>query len=485
MTTTLAAAPTGSRVGFAAVGHRDTQLTLTVLPKAWRRNERRLVFSPGWPAGGQAAATLYETDRLHVDSTPVVDSLLRACLEVALASSNADSRNSALLVPDLPPSDEDLVTARPPSTGMELTAAADLLLLFDRLERLRPRAEDLVARATYSPLHRPLLYRRLLDDVYALANSARRGYRTVTSTRTAIRGQVDPTSVIRHQVLSDPQLVCRYQELTESTLLLSIVCTALDYIALGHGLRSPFGNRYSGPSLRRDAVALRRLFAQVNSLPVPVASGEGRRLRLSRLDLPWAEALLLSLTVLHAREHAPSNGTSRTSEALELSIPTDKLWESIVTQVLRRGGFSAVLNEPGQTSKTASDPWVRTRSEASRTYPDNVAWRAGELWVVDAKYKLRQASPTREDQYQTFAYSHLVQMRGRSPRHVALIYPDVGQTISWVRGGVQSSEDCLLHSIGVPFPSRSDVRSPTAWQRYVESASEYLDRSLTAAAREG
>ncbi len=253
----------------------------------------------------------------------------------------------SLIVPDFPSRIE-----MPGQVEIDLPnereATVDLLELLDRVDLLIPQAEDLTGATGRSALHRPLLYRKLLDEVLARMHSARRGYRGVSRTGAVIRGRVDTVSLIRHQATGDPRLRCHYDELTESTLLLGVICAALEWVAEGRGVRSPFEGRFSNENLRNDAVSLRRTLAEVNALPPSQALLVGSRLRLNRLDQPWSSALTLALHVLREQEYRPTSYGNTAAEAVELSVATNTLWERIVHHALARSGFHTVFTPTKQ-----------------------------------------------------------------------------------------------------------------------------------------
>ena len=68
MALTVAAAPTGARVGITAAGGASRQLLITVAPKVWRPGRSRNYSVATWPAGVHHDLTLYELDRLHVEA---------------------------------------------------------------------------------------------------------------------------------------------------------------------------------------------------------------------------------------------------------------------------------------------------------------------------------------------------------------------------------------------------------------------------------
>ena len=224
-----------------------------------------------------------------------------------------------------------------------------------------------------------------------------------------MRGRVESRSLARYQATGTPQLTCVYDELTESTQLLGVLCAALEAIADGEGPSSLLPAPFHELGIRHDAVRLRRLFGGVAALPYREALHAGRALRLSRLDQAWAPALRLALVLLEGLELQAGRSTFRDFRAVELSAETDKIWEWIVIPALTRTDFDAVLPQGRQQLGLNSDPWIsHPRVVRSNTHPDNIAFRDRSMFVVDAKYKTPKTAPSRDDQYQMFAYSHLV-----------------------------------------------------------------------------
>lgn len=477
MSLDLTAAPSGARVGFTAAADGTHQVVLTVAPKAWRAGPRRHLHVDGWTDATHHALTLFEADRLYVTAPDRgIETLLNACLDNAQDPTSDAGWSSALLAPAVRPQPSILSQATPPDNSPH--TPTDLLLLFDRLDLLHTTTDDLRGQAHHSPLHRPLLYRRFLDEVAAHIHTARRGYRAVTATRTTIRGRVDAGSIARHLRTGDPELLCRYDELTESTQLLGIICTALQAIA-ERSVPSPFTDRFAPHLLRRDAVTLRRMLAEVTALSATNALAVGPRLHLNRLDRPWQKALALALTVISEREHTAHQRGPRYTDAIELSIPTDKLWERVVTEVLIRGTFATVLPQRAQPPHLVVDPWLLPTA-AHNTHPDNIVVHDNHLWVVDAKYKAYPsgALPGRDDQYQMFAYSHLVGGPDRPTRRIMLIYPGNKAAQSWPRGRDPNAQPVLLTTATVPFPSAADARTPAAWNQYLDRAATHLTQEV-------
>jgi 5-methylcytosine-specific restriction endonuclease McrBC regulatory subunit McrC len=478
VTITLAAAPTGARVGLAFARKGDQQVSVTVAPKMWRPPGPRQLRSVQEPWRGHTDLSLYETERLQISTADTdVEGLIWELLGASRRmDSGSPSWDSSLLTPDIP------FKGGAPTGDLghrDLTSAtSDLLRLFDRVDLLHTTEDDLLGGASRSPLHRPLLYRRFIDAVAKQVETVRPGYRRVSEFRSTIRGRLDATSAVLWQAGAASGLTCHYESLTLSTDLLRCVCAALEWVADGRGAGSRLPNEYSDKALRHDAVALRRVLSEVAASNPRDALAVGRTLRLGRLDQGWSESLALTLMTLAELEVTASDAQASAVTAVELSVPSDRLWERIVTEALHRAGFENVIE---QARRLTSDPWVKSPRAYSHTYPDNVARQNLDVFVVDAKYKtpLAGVAPCRDDQYQMFAYSHLVQDRPRLVRAAVLFYPGSQPRAEWIRG---RSEDSLrpveLFAVQLPFPTPEEVASSKAWDRYMVDAGARLGREI-------
>jgi 5-methylcytosine-specific restriction endonuclease McrBC regulatory subunit McrC len=185
------------------------------------------------------------------------------------------------------------------------------------------------------------------------------------------------------------------------------------------------------------------------------------------------------MVVLEQRDPLPSHETYAESEAVELSVPTEKLWERIVHESLQHAGFEGV---EAQARTLTSDPWLQNPVAVSRTAPDNVAHTASDIFVVDAKYKTPSVKegPSRDDQYQMFAYSHLVRDLPRQVRAAVLVYPGGSASARWLRGpdGDLAKNAVQLFAVQLPFPSRSEVATSQAWARYLKTSGARLADEL-------
>jgi len=482
MSISLAAAPGGSRVGIVAGLGPSGQVLVTVAPKTWRVGAARQHMVESWPSG-HTDITLYETDRLHVRAPePWVEEMFSSILRRSLASADGEQQNweSTLLAPDVAPA------SWRPSTWSSatdvLSETANLLRLFQHVKLTTAPTTELSGRAARSPLHRPLAVRHFLDEVELRTAQARRGYRRVREERVSVRGRVAATSIARFASTGIPTLTCVYDELTESTELLGVVCAALEGIAEGRGVRSVFAIvGYDERTLRSDAVRLRRAMAEVRALTPAEALRVGRRLRLSRLDRPWATALRLALVLLSGMEILAAESRHRDFQADELSAESSKIWEWIVNAVLVRMGFDAVHQQGLSQASFNEDPWKRHPlgvAPSPNTNPDNIAVRATKVFIVDAKYKPPPPIPSRGDQYQMFAYSHLVRSEGREVAAAVLVYPGGGPATEWIRGRDPSPDPVKLFAAEVPFPQPADLMTASRWDQYLSRAARALQSDL-------
>lgn len=475
--TVLAAAPMGSRIGITAARRGTVQASITVAPKAWRQAVGRLRRADADAWGGHLDLTLFETDRLALrdlgaEQREVIEALLGASRR---ERNGVTSWDHSLLAPDVlrAGAAEAVGTGEVENSGTgEGSATVDVLRLFDRVQLLRGDSDDLITHEMRSPLHRPLLYKRYLDVVAGVLHVVRPAYRTVTELRSTVRGRLDPATVVDVLAGRASRVRCTFSELSLSTPLLEVIVTALEWIADGRGGRSPFVEEYGDRWLRHEAVTLRRALEAVPAAAPAAALRRGRRIRLGRLDQAWSSALRLALLVLAEVELTAAARGEATLDAVELSVPTEKLWERIVTAALEESGFDDVYPEGRQPAGIAEDPWLpfpkalMQSVAGSSTRPDNIAATAGTLLVFDAKYKTVTEAPGRADQYQMFAYSHLVQRLDAQVSAVVLVYPVERVTDTWRRGRDHPLSPVRLYAVGVPFPDPADLVGP-AWPRYL------------------
>ena len=154
--------------------------------------------------------------------------------------------------------------------------------------------------------------------------------------------------------------------------------------------------------------------------------------------------------------------------------------ERVVHLALTRSGFDPVMQPRTQPRDLTEDPWVASAQVVAKTRPDNVAWRELDVYVVDAKYKLprEHAPPSRDDQYQMFAYSHLVRDDPRQVRAAVLVYPGSQNVRIWTRGRDDRTDAVRLFATHIPFPQPGQVKDPLSWMRYLDEVGARLARQL-------
>ena len=89
-----------------------------------------------------------------------------------------------------------------------------------------------------------------------------------------------------------------------------------------------------------------------------------------------------------------------------------------------------------------------------------------------------QAAPSRDDQYQMFAYSHLVKGSGRNVQAAVLVYPGQDPTAQWLRGRDDGPDPVRLFSVYLPFPQPPDLLSHDSWERYLRGIGDHLETQL-------
>ena len=422
----------GKRIGLIAASAGRTQALIYVAPKTFEGGRTTDVALPSWSDDALNQVGLTETQRLHVydeAARTFMDDLVSRLTEKAEAHRGAGGAKRGSVESLLSQTSTPIAFRAPPrasdSPCEDSESESEVVELLNLLERtgfldLDSDAVDGVDR--HAPLLRPLLVRRFLDEFGRRMPQVRRGYRTVTERRGVVRGRVAASSLAQLQATGVPRLTCTYDDLTESTDLLRVLSAALEAIAEGRGRSSVFPGRYAEPVLRRDAVVYRRMFESVDPLPARSALLVGGRLRLSRLDQPWATALRLALRILASIQAEPANAGLEL-DAAEISVETEKIWERIVTAALKGMDPRLEVLTPRELSVAKSSQPLRAKMWSVTPEPDNVVVRDADMLVFDAKYKRAGGKPGRDDEYQMFAYSHLIGREAQPTTVLTLVYP--------------------------------------------------------------
>ena len=129
------------------------------------------------------------------------------------------------------------------------------------------------------------------------------------------------------------------------------------------------------------------------------------------------------------------------------------------------------------------------------------------MLVFDAKYKRAGAKPGRDDEYQMFAYSHLIGRTGQPTTALALVYPtnDTAPALEpseepaetepeseaavvavrgvrppeWPRGTIAggSAGAPVLFMLKLPFPGSANLL-PGAWPVYIDGVTKQLEEFI-------
>lgn len=464
---TFRASPTGKVIG-AAVLTGSTTLVVTVLPKVWRGSATPRLTEQHVVEGGTAFVSLHEGDALRLTGAGALLGALAAGLSQSSAT-DLGASGALLQLAQITPA--DFVPAAPEPDGG--VALLDLLNLLDRA-RFASGDRDVVGGIDRHPVLRLLLHRRYLAALEPLMDGVRPTYVEHQDTLATPRGRMLDRSLAFHAQTGWPHVECRFDEHSFDTPLLRVLRAGLQVVVHAS---TPAQLSTLSLQTRTRAARLARRMPQVALVNRAAAIQAGRMLRLSRFDQPWADALRLGMDVLRDVSYGMAPD-AETVTVHELLVPTATLWERVVGEALQRTPrirTVAVADGAASDDVHARAPWTapgRTGTEGPDRRPDFMAEdQGGAAWCIDAKYKWRPSlAPTSADGYQLFAYSHLASLRGRRVDACALIYPGApGQhlrTAAALHRAPDADMDLVMGS--VRFPSADDLRSPAAWNAYLD-----------------
>ena len=302
-----------------------------------------------------------------------------------------------------------------------------------------------------------------IEEIKKRQRDVRQGYRIETDRLAVIRGRITPGGMIRQSLTGEPRIECTYDEFTARIPLFQVIVSALVLVAGG----TPFPPGYRSMPLvkqiRRDAQQLRRELAHIPALPPATAAALAGRIRLRRLQRPWESALRMARMLL---QRNPLDFTSEVQGqgALVWQVDTSKVWEGTLQQLLGAGKDGW----PAQEQKGVPAPWGSLYPKN----PDLLVRRDHCTYILDAKYKDRSGkapTPSAAEQYQIFAYSHLVE--DQKPRvRCGLLYATSGNTVQcstdWTRNPERTTVDLL--AIAVPFPGSTHTACLTDDQSWID-----------------
>ena len=443
---------------------------LTVLPKLWRSGPPRLRSTSLGTAPGPDVA--YEGDVLRVEADAAEIG------ELAAAVSGGGGIADRLLEVGRPRGPFQ------PATNPAQDAVAgllDLMLLFDRAQ-VEPADLDTPGAVFRHPIVRLLAHRRFLDAVEPLISTARPRYVEKTEILSTPRGRLIDQSVLYSLWAGWPEVACRFDELTYDTDLLRVIRAALQVTA--HTSPLPTLSELS-KAVRNKSVRLIRQMESVSLLDRRNALRLSTMTTLKPDELHWRGALKHAQAVLADDLPVPS-AAELASDAFHLSIPTSKLWESVLAQALARCSridtrVSADSVAPGVD---VPSPWRPANGAVSASrQPDFVVRlkQSGTVACLDAKYKRRpEGRPGSDDADQLFVYSHLCTLEGHPVEAAALIYPGRPEKASPTHVPLEREHrlDMPLHLIQLPFPSRDEIRSRVGWISYLGRVAGELEAAV-------
>jgi hypothetical protein len=459
----LRASPRGTRSGFVVLPDgAGGILTITVLPKPWA------------PAGGSTREIAHEAGAtthlvMHETEFAAVLSAAEVLGEFAVGVNSLAEQHADLLAVAAPPAD---VVPGSEIAGSPFRELIDLMLLADRV-----RLDDgqLAFEGNLAPsVLRLLTQERLLGVVEKLLFRARPRYVERTETLTVPRGRLSEGSLLLSQAIGLPQIDSTFDELTTDTPILQVVASALRVVASDHLPRRIAALR---PTVRSRAVQLLRHLSSTTLIERERAILVAERLWLGPLDRAWQSAVDAALPVLRERAVLPEEGTTTSDEVIVVHVRMEKFWEQCLQTGLETAFTSIAASRdgvPGEGVRVPA-PWGSPMPSEDGTgllsdaFPDFMFQSRQRIVLVDAKYKLHMGmTPSSQDGYQFFAYSHLATFNQRPSNVGVILYPG--------RAGAKTTQQELkrmrdhkypLWLATIPFPTRTDVRAQATWSAYI------------------
>lgn len=459
----VTASPRGKRSGFAVLSDGSGgRITFTVVPKPWS-TQVGAVREYAHVPGSTTHIVAHETELVALSTT--------ASAIGALAMSLAEiSRDQADLL-GLGTARADLVAANAP-TSDPFRDLFDLMLM---AERGRLTTSPLGFEGAFAPsLLRLITQERLLQIVESLIFRARPRYAERTETLQMPRGRLRENSLLFSLATGTPRVESIFDELTIDTRLLQVVASALRVVASD---RLPRKITVLRPGLQARAVHLLRYMTGVSLIDRERALLTAERLWLSPLDRIWKPAIDAALPVLRDRAILPDSGAERT-EAFLVQVSTEKFWEQCLELVLASAFQAVAVSRDGRPGEGVAvpAPWMLRTLDghpsstfATTSSPDFMFRSAHRVVVADAKYKVAGgATPSSQDGYQIFAYSHLATL-GEHPSNLAiLIYPvPAGHQPDQIELERLRDRGYALWQVRLPFPTRADIQSQSNWSAHI------------------
>lgn len=460
----IKASPRGTRSGFVVLPDgAGGRVTITVLPKPWSPKAGGLRGYSHVP-GSTTHVVMYETEQVAISTAPSSVG--------ALAMSLGDTAREQSDLLGLGVAFDDPKLLAPMFSGDPFSDLIDLALL---AERGNLRTSSATIDGVFAPsMLRLLTHERLLKVVESLIFRARPRYVERTELLGVPRGRVGERSLLFSLATGTPRLESTFDELTIDTPQLQVVASALRVVA---SERLPRKIASLRPGLQTRAVHLLRYLSGVRLIDRERALLTAEGLWLNPLDRPWEAAIDAALPVLRDRAVHPKNGPEA-GDAVFVHVATEKFWEQCLQLALESVFPTLAVSRDAYPGDGVSVPapwtspakqWVESQGAVTKAFPDFMFRLPHRVAVADAKYKLGvHDSPSSQDGYQLFAYSHLATLDGQASDFALILYP--------LRSGRQPHQlklerlrdrDYPLWLVSLPFPTRTDLQSRGSWSSFV------------------
>lgn len=488
--------PKGHRVGTILIGSEQGLLELTVVPKFWR-GEMSAKAEENKPKNYRlencGSFAVFEGDTLQVDTNVfgVVCERLDRLASGGHKDEDGARTHAGLISSDTRcRSNTQVLRESEPNSSQADSALLALMLLDDRLDRrsdaaglseYQQESAEWTAWAGASELTVLKLLLagwRLVRAVERHINKLRKGYRAEEIVSDGPRGRVLPRGFVRMASTGMPSLDCEVDTLSEVMPLSQVLVTTLELMAT-HGWSARL-QRFRDSRLVKDterrAARLRRYLHSIPAVNREEAVRLCSTLRLPPLQRVFESTLRDCRALLTSTPPRQAQGNPDNAPDFVLWFDTARLWESLLLQGFNQfGGYSAMRGVDEKPEiKEGWKPWQGLPQKE----PDilvNVPMPTGEpdRVVVDAKYREYAGAPKSDEQYQIYAYSHVVEV----VRQVLLLYPAprYEKKGTWRRNdcrndnNVRACDDtCIrLTAATLPFPSREECLEDGAWEKYM------------------
>ncbi|WP_448616202.1 5-methylcytosine restriction system specificity protein McrC [Modestobacter sp. URMC 112] len=469
--------PQGKRAGFVSIPMGKSSLSLTVLPKPWASTRTRAarVRELTWIGEASVHLTAYELDYIRVRGAE--HDLAQISWKWSRATADQTGEEPFLSIARPPERTED--SADEPAT--QETGLAGLIDLLGLANRAQVRFDSGGnGSASDEVVLRLLLFERFLAALAEQLPNARPNYSARSEVLTSPRGRLVDADLAMAVRERRPWVLCNFDEHSMDTPLLQVMLAAVSVVST---TVLPRGLQHLGANQAARAARLARHLTAVSLLPRPEAVRVSRRIWLNHFERPWTEALRLATQVLEQSSHLPQQGLEA-DRSLALTIATEKLWERMLLQVLKRATSDVRVSADNVAARGVVVPVPWTPMRGGRTpggrYPDFVARVDDRVVVLDAKYKFLDGGLIAGDDYQLFAYSHLTQLDGDPVEAAAVLGVTTPNRATGSARFVRAPHgDMPLVAVSLPFPSREGIRTASSWERYLTCTAANLGRALS------